>query len=119
MNVGSALLKSESFEEFSGATGLQFARPRPVSANYMQHVVPNSETTGGITPSAKTSLTVGDVTTADYSNINNGVNWWYGCSHSSVDKAYQVLRSLMKAKVIKVTTLTQFFAAMDEVVKVV
>ena len=115
MNVGSALLKSESFEEFSGASGMQFTRPRPVDANYV-HIVPDSETTGNV-PSAKTSFTVGSI--SDYSNVNGAYTWSYPCSHSCVDKAYQVVRALMRAKVIRIQTLDKFFAVMDEVVKVV
>lgn len=49
-------------------------------------------------------------------------NWGSWCSHpdnvNKTEKAYQVIRGLMKAKVLEIKTLNQFFEAMDEVVKV-
>jgi hypothetical protein len=46
-------------------------------------------------------------------------SWWPQQSDSKVEKAYTIVRALMKAKVVRVNTLEKFFELMDEVVKVV
>lgn len=44
--------------------------------------------------------------------------YWYNTyTENKTEKAYGVIRALMRAKVIQVKTLNQFFTAMDEVVK--
>lgn len=66
-------------------------------------------------------------TTTNLSNLADqslgSYNWYVPyCSHpqyNKTDKAYQVVRGLIRAKVIKVTTLGKFFEVMDEVVKVI
>ena len=49
-------------------------------------------------------------------------SWPLYCYHThdnSTEKAYQVIRALMKAKLVKVDTLEKFFNLMDEIKKVI
>lgn len=70
------------------------------------------------TPSV-TSATSACVTTGGY--WPSGTDYWHTwpCgSDNKTEKAYGVIRALMRAKVIRVQSLDKFFSLMDEVVKV-
>jgi hypothetical protein len=55
--------------------------------------------------------------TRSYTFVPTAYWWWDApASQSRVERAYLVLRALMKAKVVKITTLGKFFEAMDAVV---
>lgn len=67
-------------------------------------------------------LVVGSLTT---NGQLTGTTWtypyggsFYTWPENKTERAFTVIRALMKAKVVKIATLSQFFAAMDEVVKV-
>lgn len=67
----------------------------------------------------------GTGTTSFTNTCCNGCGGWYyswyphSCSESKTEKSYKVVRALMKAKLVKITTLNKFFELMDELMKVI
>jgi hypothetical protein len=70
-------------------------------------------------PTACTTTTnIGYSTSAQW--YPYGYTYYNWCGHSNdnrTEKAYQVIRALMKAKVLTINSLPKFLDAMDEVVK--
>lgn len=46
---------------------------------------------------------------------------YWNCNHqeSKTEKSYQIVRALIKAKIIEIKTLSKFFEVMDEIIKVI
>ena len=76
----------------------------------------NEFITGNVVLPSSTTGTIGGAYLYQWPNYTY---CWHGSSESKTEKAYQVLRALMKAKIIKVSDLEDFFSAMDEIVKVI
>ena len=64
------------------------------------------------------STTTNTVVTNGYSYVQPyGCYHWFSNPDNKTETAYQVIRALMRAKVLKIQTLDKFFDAMDEVIK--
>jgi hypothetical protein len=88
------------------------------------NAINSSETLSAFTANIGQSYggATGTMTTTPY---NTGYSHFYyscpyGCNHneSKTEKAYQVIRALMKAKLVRLNTLPKFFELMDELTKV-
>ena len=64
------------------------------------------------------STTGGSYQTSGCAQWAPSYSWYCSHPHDSAERAYRVVRALMKAKVLRVTTIAKFFDAVDEVLKV-
>lgn len=92
MTVTNAINNTDSFNGFVSSVGTQFV------------------------PSVTSGSTW--TTTADLTLYNQACYTpYYYAVPGKTEKAYQVIRALMKAKVLKIQSITRFFEVMDEVTK--